>query len=125
MRTPAGQECPHYYEDFNRGRDIQECRLVKANPQSLRWGPKDCAGCPVPEILRANASSHLRLTLTIRGALLGFVRRKQVTAFCTKHNTPIPDPYTGCPLDSDENDALRLFRRALEQDSAGQEQSDD
>ncbi len=116
MRTPAGKECPHYYEDFNRGRSVQECRLADSNPHSLRWRPADCARCPVPDILRANASPDMELRLTIRGALLGFVRRMQVEARCTRHNVPIADPYTGCPLDVEENEALRLFRQALEED---------
>lgn len=114
MRTPAGKECPHYYEDFNRGRNIQECRLVQANPDSMPWRPSDCARCPVPDIVRANASPQMKLTLTIRGAWLGFVRQLKVEAWCTKHDIPIDDPYTGCPLDAEENDALRLFRDALE-----------
>ena len=114
MRTPAGKECPHYYEDFNRGRNTQECRLVKENPASLAWRPSDCAKCPVPEIVQANASPTMRLTLTIRGALLGFVRQIKVEAWCEKHEIPIENPYVGCPLDIEENDALRLFRDALE-----------
>lgn len=115
MVTPAGKECPHYYEDFNRGRAVQECRLAAQNPESLPWRPKDCAKCPVPDILRANASPNLELRLTIRGVLLGFVRQMRVDAWCTKHDIPIADPYTGCPLDAQENDALRLFREALDE----------
>lgn len=114
MRTPAGKECPHYYEDFNRGRSVQECRLAMANPESLPWRPGDCAKCPVPDILLANASPDMMLELTIRKALLGFVRQVVVTARCTRHDIPIEDPFVGCPLDAEENDALRLFRDALE-----------
>ncbi len=115
MRTPAGKECPHYYEDFNRGRSVQECRLVKENPESMPWRPSDCAKCTVPDIVRANASPDMKLTLTIRGVLLGFVRRLDVDAWCLKHDIPIKNPYVGCPLDVDENDALRLFRTALDE----------
>lgn len=115
MLTPAGKECPHYYEDFNRGRHVQECRLVQENPESMPWRPADCAKCPVPDIVRANASPTMKLKLTIRGAWFGFVRQMKVEAWCTKHDIPIEDPYTGCPLDAEENDALRLFRDALEQ----------
>lgn len=114
MRTPAGKECPHYYEDFNRGRNVQECRLAKANPESLPWRPGDCAKCPVPEILQANASPDMQLTLTVRGVLLGFVRQVKIEARCVKHDLPIENPYVGCPLDAEENDALRLFKDALE-----------
>jgi hypothetical protein len=114
MRTPAGKECPHYYEDFMRGRNVQECRLINKNPESLRWRPGDCAKCTVPEILQANASPDMELTLTIRGALLGFVRQVKIEARCLKHDLPIANPYIGCPLDAEQNDALRLFKDALE-----------
>jgi hypothetical protein len=114
MQTPAGKECPHYYEDFNRGRSLQECRLVEANPDSLPWRPSDCAKCPVPDIVLANASPHMSLRLTIKLAWFGLVRRIDVAAWCTKHDIPIKNPYVGCPLDIEENDGLKLFREALE-----------
>jgi hypothetical protein len=113
MRTPAGKECLHYYEDFHRGRTTQECRLVKENPESAPWRPKDCARCPVPEILMANASETMHLRLTIRPVLLGFVRQMKVDAWCDKHDVPIEDPYTGCPICAEENPALQVFRDAL------------
>lgn len=114
MRTPAGQECPHYYEDFARGRSVQECRLAQANPNSAPWRPKDCARCPVPDILRANASPYLQLRLTIRPVLLGFVRQVKVEAWCERHDIAIENPYIGCPLCAQENPALRLFKDALD-----------
>ena len=55
MRTPAGTECPHYYEDFHRGRSTQECRLIDRNPQSLPWTEAVCEKCSVPAIVRAIA----------------------------------------------------------------------
>ena len=114
MRTPAGQDCPHYYEDFNRGRSVQECRLANANPDSLPWRPADCAKCSVPDIVRANASPNMDLKLTIRQALLGLVRQMHVDAWCVKHDVAIENPFVGCPLDADENSALKLFRDALD-----------
>ncbi|NDJ79041.1 MAG: hypothetical protein GYB65_22550 [Chloroflexi bacterium] len=114
MRTPAGKECLHYYQDFHRGRSTQECRLVKDNPDSMPWRSRDCYKCPVPDILRANASDTMVLKLTIRPALLGFVRQYKVEAWCERHDIPIKDPYVGCPLDAEENPALQLFRDALE-----------
>ena len=59
MKTPAGKECKHYYQDFHRGRDIQECRLAKRNLDSEKWHPDDCSKCPVPEILMANADPDI------------------------------------------------------------------
>jgi hypothetical protein len=54
---------------------------------------------------------HLRLT--IRPMLLGFVRQMRVEAWCDKHDVPIEDPYTGCPICAEENPALQVFRDAL------------
>lgn len=115
MQTPAGKECPHYYEDFNRGRSVQECRLARANQDSLPWRPGDCAKCEVPEIVRANASPTMQLKLTIRLALFGLIRQLKIEAWCLTHETRIENPYVGCPLDIEENDGLKLFRDALEQ----------
>lgn len=115
MRTPAGKECKHYYEDYNRGRNIKECRLVKTNRESLRWRPSDCTRCPVPAILNANASPDMELTLTIKPRLLGLGRQYAVTAFCIRHRIPIDDPFVGCPrCNAERSDGLDLFRQALE-----------
>lgn len=95
MRTPAGTECRFYYEDFNRGRQTQECRLIKDNPRSLPWAPGLCAKCPVPEILRANGSPDLRLELTVRKSL-GLFTKLVVDAYCAKHAAPVADPIRGC-----------------------------
>lgn len=95
MRTPAGQECKYYYEDFNRGREIQECRLIQANRQSLPWTPDLCAKCPVPAILRANGSPDLHLEATV-SKRFGFFRQLKVEAFCLRHRSRIKDPMRGC-----------------------------
>ena len=109
MRTPAGSECKHYYEDFNRGREIQECRLARLNPASLPWQPSDCAKCPVPAILRANGSPDMILTLTIRRGFLGLGRTIETTAFCRKHKMDIDEPPIGCPQCNAERPDLRAL----------------
>lgn len=114
MRTPAGKECDFYYEDFHRGRELQECRIQKAL-QSLPWHPKDCAKCPVPEILRANSSRFLRLELNIQTRMLGMGRKIEVRAWCDKHNVTLENPYTGCPQCNAERPGLSLFAQALEE----------
>lgn len=95
MRTPAGTECPHYYEDFHRGRQQQECRLVEANTRSAPWSPSLCAKCPVPAILRANGSADLRLVATVVKRFRLFTTIT-VTAVCARHGGTIADPYLGC-----------------------------
>lgn len=96
MRTPAGTECPYYYEDFFRGRSTQECRLIGRNPRSEQWKPKLCAHCPVPAILRANACPHMVLEARVVQRWLGLVRRVEVYAVCTEHHVEVSDPYVGC-----------------------------
>jgi len=117
MQTPDGRECKHYYEDFHRGRNIQECRLVQGNVDSLRWRPSDCSRCPVPDILGANASPHLELKLTIDTRLMGLGRKLEVDAWCTRHRQAVENPFVGCTLcREDRSDALDAFRQALEGD---------
>jgi hypothetical protein len=112
MQTPAGKECKHYYQDFHRGRNIQECRLAKQNPESERWQPNDCNRCPVPDILLANADPDMELTLTIKRGFMGFGRRLEVTAHNRNDGSVIEDPYVG---QVDENNpGLDIFRQALD-----------
>jgi hypothetical protein len=116
MRTPAGKECRFYYEDYYRGRETQECRLIQANPASLRWRPSDCKVCPVPDILNANSSPDMQLTLTAKPRLMGLGRRLGVTATCLKHHVTIDDPFVGCPKCNAERPGLDVFWQALDQD---------
>ncbi|HUT21489.1 MAG TPA: hypothetical protein VM366_20235 [Anaerolineae bacterium] len=95
MITPAGTDCRFYYEDFNRGRQVQECRLVAQNPGSAMWRPRLCQTCPVPAIQRANACPNM--------ALEGWVGRRwlvipqvKVSAHCTLNDQGVADPMVGC-----------------------------
>ncbi|MBN1287306.1 MAG: hypothetical protein JXB47_18040 [Anaerolineae bacterium] len=120
MITPAGKECPHYYQDFHRGRSTQECRLIAANPESKPWRSKDCANCPVPDILRANASPDLMLKAHIDNGFLGLGLigvRVAVEAYCDKHSRPIKDPYVGCDLCNAERPGLAEILEQIERDS--------
>lgn len=110
MKTPAGTECAYYYEDFGRGASRQECRVSK-QPHSLRWTPSDCARCPVPGILAANASPDLDIRITIHRGPLGIGRRVDAEVWCELHGPTITDPHVGCPECNAEAD--RLLRGAL------------
>jgi hypothetical protein len=101
MVTPAGDECRFYYEDYHRRRSIQECRLLERNPNTETWRPSLCATCPVPGILRANASPHLALEGRVVRRFF-FLRRVEVYAVCSKHFVEVNDPYVGCPQCRDE-----------------------
>ncbi len=114
MKTPAGKECPQYYADFHRERRMEECRLAKRNPESADWNPGDCSRCPVPDIVRANASPYMRLKLTIKPGIFGFGRYNQVDAFCEKHSIKIDDPFVGCPKCNAERPSFDAFKDAIE-----------
>jgi hypothetical protein len=114
MRTPAGKDCRHYYQDFHRGKSIQECRLIKSNHESLPWKPQYCEKCPVPEILHANSSPNLELTLTVKPVLIGLGRRLELQARCSKHNLKLDDAHVGCPQCNAERPGLDVFWKALE-----------
>ncbi len=94
MRTPAGKECPHYYQDSHRGNTVEECRLLESSPGSLPWEPKVCAICAVPDILRANRCPNLVLEARLVRRLLR--RRVEVTAYCTEQQQAVSNPYIGC-----------------------------
>ncbi len=109
MRTPAGKECHFYYENFHRGRSTQECRLIQRNPNSPSWQPNDCSKCPVPEILLANSSPDLVLQATVRKGFLGFNRRVEVDASCSRHLIAVKNPQVGCPKCAQERPGLKAL----------------
>ncbi|MBI1881980.1 MAG: hypothetical protein HYR94_27710 [Chloroflexi bacterium] len=97
MRTPAGKECKYYFGDFHRGRNVQACRLIEENPDSPPWRPSLCQSCPVPDILRANGSSALKLEATVVKKFLGFKQEVEVSGWCSECFSEVPNPLLGCP----------------------------
>jgi hypothetical protein len=95
MRTPAGTECKFYYEDFNRGREVQECRLIDRNPASESWSADLCRSCPVPAILRANACPNMVLDARVRRRWL-FIRQVEISAYCRLVEQQVSEPMVGC-----------------------------
>jgi hypothetical protein len=96
LRTPAGTECPHYFQDFHRGRNRQECRLLAASRSGPGWRPDDCRNCRVPRLLLANACPNLVLTARVNPGLLGMGRRVDVGADCLLSLGPVAEPEIGC-----------------------------
>lgn len=88
--------------------------MAQRNPESAAWHPHDCARCPVPDILRANASPDMRLRLTIKPGILGIGRHLKVEAYCEKHALPIDDPFVGCLQCNAERPGIDAFLDALE-----------
>ena len=95
MRTPSGIECKYFYGDYYRGRNHEECGLLKDSGQN--WKPGYCKTCPVPSILRANACEYVTMTASIsKPALALFQPRVQVSSFCHKTQRTVAEPHIGC-----------------------------
>ncbi len=87
-------DCPYYYEDYYRGREVQACRLIERNPRSRPWKPGLCATCPVPRIIRETRVPYLALEATVTRKF--FRDRIEVFAVCTKHLRKLENPLV-CP----------------------------
>ncbi|GAB4557145.1 MAG: hypothetical protein Kow0047_01260 [Anaerolineae bacterium] len=89
MNKPVN--CPYYYYDYYRGREVEECRLIAMNPNSRPWRRSLCDTCPVPDILNRSNCQHL--------ALEAYVERRwhlfdhiEVFAVCTESIEQLPNP---------------------------------
>ncbi|GJQ51840.1 MAG: hypothetical protein HKUEN02_06870 [Anaerolineaceae bacterium] len=95
MKNPYSVECPYFYGDYFRGKNVEECRLLKTSGE--RWTRDLCKTCPVPEISRANACVHMRLRGKVaRPFSAAFMRRMQIYAYCDKVKKPVAEPRVGC-----------------------------
>ncbi len=96
MRTPAGSECPYYFEDYHRGKDHQECRLIADSRNAGTWTPALCGKCPVPRIAMANACPNLVLQPKVKSGILGMGRRVDISSSCVHIAGPVEVPQIGC-----------------------------
>lgn len=96
MRTPAGFDCPYFYGNYHRGKNEEECRLIGDVAAPKNWAADLCKKCPVPGILRANACTHMTLRGEVRPGFLKLGRGIQVSAYCTKSQQIVKEPYVGC-----------------------------
>lgn len=96
MRTPAGTECPYYYEDYHRGRSRQECRLIERTPGGGNYTPDLCSKCRVPRIIMANACPHMVLEAHVASSFLGLRRSVEISATCTRSLQTVDEPEIGC-----------------------------
>lgn len=94
MRTPAGKECKYFYGDYYRGRNVEECRLLK--DAGLEWSPYMCEECPVPDILLANSCEFQKLTPRLKRPLLVLRPQVQISAYCSKTERSVEEPRIGC-----------------------------
>lgn len=96
MKNPSGVECQYFYGDYYRGRNREECRLLKSANPSLEWEPKLCESCPVPPIRRANSCEHMQLKPTLKRPLPLMAKRVYIEAHCVKTNQTVSEPHIGC-----------------------------
>ena len=95
MKTPAGNECPWFYGDYYRGRNNEECRLLKAS--GGQWSRDLCRTCPVPRITQANSCQYMKLGANVTRPLAAFFQRRvQVRARCEKTAREVAEPEIGC-----------------------------
>ena len=112
MITPAGSDCPYYYEDFHRGRGKQECRLIERTPNGGSYSPDLCTNCRVPRIVLANACPNMILEARVGSFFLGLKKKVDISAFCTRSEADVQELEIGCgqchlnlpPLDSSLED---------------------
>lgn len=89
-------DCPYYFADYHRGREIEKCRLIERNRENRRpWRRELCDSCPVPGILRQTTCRHLALEAAV-GRKWGLLDRVAVYAICTAHIAELDDP-KHCP----------------------------
>ncbi len=94
MSTPV--DCPYYYADYHRGRDVETCRLIARNRENQHsWKRPLCDSCSVPDILRTTTCQHLALEGSVERRF-GLFDRVIVYAVCTEHLDELRDP-KHCP----------------------------
>lgn len=91
MVTHNPVNCRYYYADFFRGRDHEECRLLKRNPESRPWRRSLCDSCPVPDILISTNCKEIALEATAVKKW-GIMERVEVYAICAKHYVELDNP---------------------------------
>jgi hypothetical protein len=94
MITPAGKECPHFFGDYHRGKNIEACRLLES--AGIDWEPSLCEKCPAPEILQANACEFQKLSPTLERPLFFMSPQIQIEAYCSKCECKVGEPQIGC-----------------------------
>ncbi|MFQ5407242.1 MAG: hypothetical protein ACE5FI_02325 [Anaerolineales bacterium] len=115
MQTPYGAECSYYYEDFNRGRNVQECRLAIKSGTAGNWAAGVCRDCPVPSIQRANSCEYLLLEGRVSKGFIGFGRRMTISTWCRKMECDVAEPEIGCGHCHGDNPLLaQLFGEGSE-----------
>ncbi len=94
MQTPAGKECQFFYGDYFRGKNLEECRLLK--DAGLDWRPDMCVKCPIPDILLANSCEHMEFRPKLFRPYLILSHQIEVNTYCNKCACDVDEPRIGC-----------------------------
>jgi len=89
-------DCDFYFEDYYRGREQRDCRLLARSRSKEKWDIGLCRSCPVPRIRQANRCPEMILEARIRSGLLGFGRKVVISAFCMRTMRDVVEPMVGC-----------------------------
>ncbi len=89
-------DCPYFYGDYQRGREVEACRLIERNRANRRpWRRGLCDRCPVPGILATTTCRHPALEASVERRF-GLLDHVAVYAICTEHVAELRDPKR-CP----------------------------
>jgi hypothetical protein len=93
---PKPVDCPYFYGDYYRGREVEACRLIERNRANRRpWRRGLCDSCPVPGILAETTCKRLALEASVERRF-GLLERVSVYAVCAEHVIELRDP-KHCP----------------------------
>ena len=113
-------DCPYYFADYFRGRELEKCRLIERNPQNRRpWHRSLCNSCPVPGIIKHTTCRHLALEGSVERKL-GILDRVSVFAVCTEHVNELKDPRR-CPACEAEAAEKRAAEKQARREAGGRE----
>ena len=94
MKTPAGSECSYFFGDYHRGKNIEECRLLKDS--NLEWKAYLCQKCPVPKIIQANSCKNMRFSPKLKSPLFFMKPLVEISTYCVKCECDVKQPQIGC-----------------------------
>lgn len=104
MASTKPVNCRYFYGDYHRGKDYEECRLIKRNPESRPWRRALCDSCPVPDLLVNTTCREIALEATVTRRW-GLLERVEVYAVCAEHLLELADP-NHCPKCEAEGEVI-------------------
>ena len=110
MKTAFGSECSYYYEDFHRGREMRECRLLRTTREN--WSYRLCEHCPVPRWQQSNSCAHMAFSGHATRGFLGIGRRMVISVWCDQAAAKVDEPEIGCGKCHLDNPFLQVLKHS-------------